>query len=64
MAEIVHDIDLKDNKYGRSETSGFSALLAGLVASHPDDEQRLEEGIRLFENLFTYFQRRQGKSTL
>jgi hypothetical protein len=63
MAEIVHDIDLKDKKYGRSETSGFSALLTGLVASHPDDEQRLEQGIRLFENLFTYFQRRQGKST-
>ncbi len=63
LAEIVHDIDLKDKKYGRSETSGFSALLTGLVASHPDDEQRLEEGIRLFENLFAYFQRRQGKST-
>ena len=63
LAEIVHDIDLKDKKYGRSETSGFSALLTGLVASHPDDEQRLDEGIRLFENLYAYFQRRQGKST-
>jgi len=61
LAEIVHDIDLKDKKYGRSETSGFSALLAGLVASHPDDEQRLEEGIRLFDNLYTYFQRRKGE---
>jgi hypothetical protein len=63
LAEIVHDIDLKVKKYGRSETIGFSALLTGLVASHPDDEQRLEEGIRLFENLYAYFQRRQGKST-
>jgi hypothetical protein len=63
LAEIVHDIDLKDKKYGRDETSGFNALLTGLVASHPDDEQRLEEGIRLFENLYAYFQRRQGKYT-
>jgi hypothetical protein len=64
LAEIVHDIDLKDKKYGRSETSGFSALLTGLVVSHPDDEQRLDEGIRLFENLFAYFQRRQGSLSL
>jgi hypothetical protein len=63
LAEIVHDIDLKDNKYGRDETSGFNALLTGLVTSHPDDEQRLEEGMRLFENLYAYFQRRPGKST-
>ena len=54
LAEIVHDIDLKDKKYGRSETGGFNALLTGLVASHPDDEQRLEEGFRLFENLYAY----------
>ncbi len=63
VAEIVHDIDLKEKKYGRSETSGFSALLTGLVASHPEDEQRLEEGIRLFENLYAYFNRRSGVST-
>jgi len=62
LAEIVHDIDLKDKKYGRNETSGFSALLTGLVASHPDDEQRLKEGIRLFENLYVYFNR-QGESS-
>jgi hypothetical protein len=60
VAEIVHDIDLKEKQYGRSETSGFSALLTGLVASHPDDEQRLEEGVRLFDNLYAYFQRSKG----
>ena len=60
LAEIVHDIDLKDDKFNRRETDGFRALLTGLVSSHPDDDQRLEEGIRLFENLYTYFQRRKG----
>jgi hypothetical protein len=57
MAEMVHDIDLKDAKYNRSETDGFNALLTGLVASHPDDDRRMEEGSRLFENLYAYFQR-------
>lgn len=61
MAEVVHDIDLKDAKYGRSETDGFSALLTGLVASNPDDYQRMEEGFRLFENLYAYFQKRKAK---
>jgi hypothetical protein len=60
LAEIVHDIDLKDDKFNRRETDGFRALLTGLVSSQPDDDQRLEEGLRLYENLYTYFQRRKG----
>ncbi|MEN6484542.1 MAG: chromate resistance protein ChrB domain-containing protein [Syntrophobacteraceae bacterium] len=56
MAEVIHDIDLKDSRYNRAEAAGFRALLAGMVASHPEDEERMEEGLRLFENLFAYFQ--------
>lgn len=54
LSEIIHDIDLKDQKYGRRETDGFRALLTGLVASHSDDARRLEEGIRLFDNLYAW----------
>lgn len=60
LAEIVHDIDLKDDKYHRAETSGFNALLAGLTASQENDDQRISEGFPLFENLYAYFQRRRG----
>jgi hypothetical protein len=56
LAEVVHDIDLKDGKFGRAETDGFNALLIGLTASRPDDNQRMAEGSRLFENLYAYFQ--------
>jgi hypothetical protein len=59
LAEIVHDIDLKDGRYGRPETEGLRALLTGVVTASPDDNLRLEEGSRLFENLYTYFQRQQ-----
>jgi len=55
LAEVVHDIDLKDNKYGRSQTDGFNALLTGMVASHTEDTQRLVEGYRLFESLYSFF---------
>lgn len=58
LAEVVHDIDLKDGKFGRRETDGFSALLTGLAAAHPEDDRRMAEGFRLFDNLYAYFQRR------
>ncbi|OPY74604.1 MAG: Chromate resistance exported protein [Syntrophorhabdus sp. PtaU1.Bin153] len=57
LSEVVHDIDLKDEKFGRSETDGFNALLTGLAAAHPDDDQRMNEGLRLFDNLYAYYQR-------
>ena len=60
LAEVVHDIDLKDTKYNRVETDGFNALLTGLVTSRQDDDQRVAEGCQLFENLYAYFQRHKG----
>jgi hypothetical protein len=57
LGKVVHDIDLKDGKYARSETDGFNALLTGLVAAYSDDDQRMTEGYRLFDNLYTYYQR-------
>lgn len=61
LAEVIHDIDLKDDKYGRPETNGFSALLTGLAAAQPDDGRRMEEGCRLLENLYAYFLHRKGR---
>jgi|SRR5579864_12752 len=49
IAQIVHDIDIKDEKYQRPQTSGFAAMIAGIAALHPTDEQRIEEGARLLE---------------
>ncbi|MFA5905429.1 MAG: chromate resistance protein ChrB domain-containing protein [Desulfobacula sp.] len=57
MAEVIHDIDLKDAKFSRPETDGVKALLTGLVAVQPDDHLRMKEGFFLFENLYAYFYR-------
>jgi hypothetical protein len=62
MAEIVHDLDLKDAKYERSEAAGFHALLSGLAALLPEDEQRMTEGARLYDTLYAFFQRSKGES--
>ncbi|MCP3955475.1 MAG: chromate resistance protein [Desulfobacterales bacterium] len=56
LAEIIHDIDLKDSRYERVETDGLNALLTGLAASQPDDDLRMQQGIQLIETMFTYLQ--------
>jgi hypothetical protein len=52
VAEIVHDIDVKDGKYGREEAAGVGQLVAGIAAAHADDEARLARGTALFEDLY------------
>lgn len=51
IAEIVHDIDLKDGKFGRADTPGVQQLITGIVLTSPDDEGRLEKGFALFDAL-------------
>jgi hypothetical protein len=52
IAEIVHDIDVKDAKYGREEAPGIGQLVAGIAAGHAGDEERLERGAALFDDLY------------
>jgi len=58
IAEIVHDIDLKDAKFDRPETSGIDRLIAGIAMGHRDDESRLERGSAIFDDLYEYFRRK------
>jgi hypothetical protein len=55
LSEIVHDIDLKDEKFGRPETPGVAAVLGGIAATTNDDAARLEQGAALFDGLYTAF---------
>jgi hypothetical protein len=52
IAQIVHDIDLKDGKYAREEAPGIGLLVAGIAAAHAADEERLERGAALFDQLY------------
>ena len=58
IAEIVHDIDLKDSKFGRQETPGIERLIAGIAMAHKDDETRLARGAAVFDDLYEYFRRK------
>jgi len=58
IAEIVHDIHLKDEKFGRPEAAGIRQLLEGILATHSGDEQRLDRGFALLDDLYRSFQSR------
>jgi hypothetical protein len=58
IAEIVHDIDLKDGKFGRADAPGILQLVTGLVIAHPDDLDRLDRGFALLDDLYESFRRR------
>src|SRR5215468_5556483 len=49
IGEVVHDIDLKDGKFGRPEAAGVAHLLAGIAIADRSDERRIERGAQLFE---------------
>jgi hypothetical protein len=60
IGEIIHDIDLKDGKYGREETAGIRTVMSGIAAAHRDDEERLARGGAVFDDLYEYFKSNPG----
>ncbi len=57
IAEIIHDLDLKDQKFARKETAGVQQVLAGIVASQSSDDARIERAAYLFDDLYHSFER-------
>ncbi|MGQ0640743.1 MAG: chromate resistance protein ChrB domain-containing protein [Gemmatimonadaceae bacterium] len=55
IAQIVHDIDLKDERFNRPETEGITQLLHGLALAEPNDSKRLRAGEQIFDSLFAQF---------
>lgn len=53
IAEIVHDIDCKDEKFGRPEAAGIELVLRGLVGAEPDDQRRIERGSAVLDALLS-----------
>jgi hypothetical protein len=62
IAEIVHDIDLKDGKFGRPEAEGVRTLIAGISNDTQNDEERLARGAALFDDLYRSFPRGRNRA--
>jgi hypothetical protein len=52
LAEIVHDADLNDEKYGRTEGVGLDRVLSGWAKQGVSDEDLLRRGMELIEGLY------------
>jgi hypothetical protein len=62
VAEVVHDIDLKEQKFGRAETAGVAAAIAGLCRAQRSDDERLERGTVIFESLLAFYAMKAGRT--
>jgi hypothetical protein len=60
IAELIHDIDLKDGKFERAQTAGLETMIEGIALGHPGDEARLARASALFDDLFKALERQRG----
>ena len=57
IAEIVHDADLMDEKYGRPESEGLDVIVRGMQLALPDDEVLTRHTDALYDGLYSYLGR-------
>jgi hypothetical protein len=58
IAEIVHEIDIRDGRYARPETGGIEVILKGWLLTDLSDAELESRGIELFEALYSAFSSR------
>lgn len=56
VAAVVHDLDLKDAKFGSSDAPTIGLLIEGLRLTHSDDGILLNQGTAMFEALYRAFE--------
>jgi hypothetical protein len=58
IGEVVHDIDVRDAKFGRPETPGVERLINGIALTQPNDETRIALGGQLLDALYEAWRRK------
>lgn len=59
IAEIIHDIDVKDGKFGRPEAVGVERMLEA-TAMREEDDERLARGSTLLDDLYELYKKMPG----
>ncbi|MBI5075814.1 MAG: chromate resistance protein [Nitrospirae bacterium] len=52
MSEIIHDLDMKDDKFHAVEAKGMENILEGIRRTAKNDRDALEKGMTVFEMLY------------
>jgi hypothetical protein len=58
IADIVHDIDLKEERFRHVEGRGVAALIDGITLAHREDVRRIDRASDALDDLYAYFQRK------
>ena len=58
VGRVVHEIDVRDDKFAQPETPGIERIINGIALTQPSDQDRLAVGAQLFEALYASFKRR------
>jgi hypothetical protein len=62
IGEIIHDLDLRDGKFGRDETAGVRSTIDGICTVARDDNQRIAAAAPMFDGLHSHFSLRARRS--
>jgi hypothetical protein len=49
---MIHDADLEDEKFGRSEAVGLDRVLVGWAKQDVSDDELMRRGMQLIEGLY------------
>jgi hypothetical protein len=60
ISEIVHDIDLKEDRFGRAETAGIASMIHGITTTSEVDAERLSRGAEMLDILYAHFSARES----
>lgn len=55
IGEIIHDLDLRDDKFGRDETAGVRSAIDGICTAARDDEQRIAAASPMLDGIYASF---------
>jgi hypothetical protein len=58
IAEIIHDIDLKESKFSRPETEGIALVVNAICTKHKEDPDRIDRGTILLDDLYDFLKKR------
>jgi hypothetical protein len=55
IGEIIHDLDLRDDKFSREENAGVRSTIDGICTVARDDEQRIAAASPMLDGLYSHF---------
>jgi hypothetical protein len=58
IAEMIHDIDLKETKFDHPETAGLALMINSVCAAHKEDAARLDRGAAILDDIYGFYKRR------